>query len=749
MMVSNRMRTLLGTSMREKMHMHYLVRLRCRMFFEDDGGFSTVGMVLALLLTLSLMFSAAQVYRVQSAAADVQNVADAAALAAENQVAAFYIVVQVCDAAVLSLSLTGIAAMGLGVSALCTPATQPLAANLIDTGGKILEERNRFARQAAEGLNRIQETLPFLAAARAAAVVQANNAGGSGERGNEGRRTAYFGFAVLLPGKGEKISIAGLDDVQGVIGSVRENSSDIQEAAARAEEAAHEANEHKLRAFMADCGNSPGYCMHERAESLAKMEGASNPLYRSVDSWSFEVALKRARAYYVQRLSQEVPPSSSVSNQADSALRTRFYDYACKKMQEGYVHDDPTGPFSADFPLLPRNTDQMRSTDLYTERVYPISVDEQGNQLMHAWSGCPVARIQTMAGAGSVEQWEVQNLGQCPACEFSASSVGKIAAASSAIDNGFEYHYGIVAREARLYQEARERCAPASDAVKKPVENLMGRLKDLLAAVGGSRMHVAPPGRFGAVALVADTQGISAHDLVPTGFVSGSGSLGGRAALSAATLAQDDQDETNNVITSLLDGIADRTAGKGGFGGSIILDTWSAMLGAYSNGYDAMREGLKRAFGAMPLASESGLGVWAANLLQDSLESVGLEPAPLAAGKPVLVNTYHVASVDDGAVARNVVEAKVAYARLPGRGTGNPLSAVIDAAGSCAFDGIDAWEEDMVVASVELAGDEGPSIPVTFVLPPSSGESARGFLASAVQGLQGMASAVTGVRRWD
>ena len=74
-----------------------------RPFFEDDGGFSTVGMVLALLISVSLLIGATQVYKLRSVAADVQNVADACALAAEKQVASFCIVAQVCDSAVLSL----------------------------------------------------------------------------------------------------------------------------------------------------------------------------------------------------------------------------------------------------------------------------------------------------------------------------------------------------------------------------------------------------------------------------------------------------------------------------------------------------------------------------------------------------------------------------------------------------------------------------------------------------------------------
>ena len=76
---------------------------RTRCFHEDDGGFSTVGMVLALLISLALIFTSAQVYRIQSYSADIQNVADASVLAAENQVASFYVVGQVCDAVLAAL----------------------------------------------------------------------------------------------------------------------------------------------------------------------------------------------------------------------------------------------------------------------------------------------------------------------------------------------------------------------------------------------------------------------------------------------------------------------------------------------------------------------------------------------------------------------------------------------------------------------------------------------------------------------
>ena len=65
----------------------------------------------------------------------------------------------------------------------------------------------------------------------------------------------------------------------------------------------------------------PSYRMYERASALAGMSGSENPLFRSVDAWSFSVALKRAQAYYPRRLAVEVPADGSVEEQARSALR--------------------------------------------------------------------------------------------------------------------------------------------------------------------------------------------------------------------------------------------------------------------------------------------------------------------------------------------------------------------------------------------------------------------------------------------
>ena len=57
--------------------------------------------------------------------------------------------------------------------------------------------------------------------------------------------------------------------------------------------------------------------------------------------------------------------------------------------------------------------------------------------------------------------------------------------------------------------------------------------------------------------------------------------------------------------------------------------------------------GLKSAIDSLPLASESGLGQWAADLFESSLSALGLEPVDLSPQKATLINTAHIMSQDD------------------------------------------------------------------------------------------------------
>ena len=296
--------------------------MKDKSIFRDEEGSTTAGMAVALLVTLSLLFSAAQVYRIHAAGAEVQEVADAAACAALNPVAEFMVAVRVADAAVLSLTLLGDIAYGAGVVALCVPPAAELGSQLVSAGQKVIKARDAFSQKACEGLEALQRALPFLAAANGAAVAAANGEG-----------SGYAAMALLLPGEGSSIASGASAVEESMEEAVEAGKGELAEAASRAEEAARAAEEARARGFARDCGDNPSYCMYERAGRLAGLSGADNPLFASVDSWSFSVPLERARAYYRERLLSERPASGSAEEQARSALRKRFHKRAARGLR--------------------------------------------------------------------------------------------------------------------------------------------------------------------------------------------------------------------------------------------------------------------------------------------------------------------------------------------------------------------------------------------------------------------------------
>ena len=199
--------------------------MKGRSIFRDEKGSTTAGMAVALLVTLSLLFSAAQVYRIHAAGSEVQEVADAAACAALNPVAEFMVAVRVADAAVLSLTLLGDIAYGAGVVALCVPPAAELGSQLVSAGQKVLKARDALSQKACEGLGALQRALPFLAAANGAAVAAANGEG-----------SGYAAMALLLPGEGSSIASGASAVEESMEEAVEAGKGELAEAAGRAEE---------------------------------------------------------------------------------------------------------------------------------------------------------------------------------------------------------------------------------------------------------------------------------------------------------------------------------------------------------------------------------------------------------------------------------------------------------------------------------------------------------------------------------
>lgn len=709
-------------------HEHGLLR--------DEQGFTTTGMVLVLLITLSLIFMAAQVYRIDSAAAEVQDVADAAALAAETQVAEYMLVARLCDAVVLSLSLTGMVVFGLGIAALCTPFTAPFSVALFNAGRTVMQARDAFSERAVQVLDKLQRALPYFSAACAVAVAQANNADSDG--------AAYLGVALLVPMRGSIAGVSSDGQEEELMDDVEQDADEIRRKAEEAEEAAQEANRSKERAFARDCGDNPSYCMYERAQSLAGLSGSQNPLFTSVDTWSFSVALDRARTYYYIRAINEAPANASLDEQARSSLRARFYRYAERELAEGYVYESD-GSFDAYFPHLPQNTAEMRMTTLYTAAMFPVTTDDEGICTMHAWPGCPEAAATLELG--SIQQMEEGGYDTCPVCGFTAASMGSVAAASTSIDNGFEYHYDAVASEAAVYESARYRASEPKREVQDKVGAYLDELAEAMGAIVGKRIHVDPPGRYGAIALVVNSGSMDAAGLFGTRFVSGSATLGPRAAISASTLVDEGTEEGSTIITSLLDGLAGDAGAVSGVTG-IVLGCWSWLLTVYAGGQDALTGAVESGLDALPLVGESGLGSWVADALRDAVEAVGLEPAELGALKPVLVNSSHVAAKDDGAFGGKLVALKQTIYEHPLMST-DLFGSLLTGAEQSALSTIDSADGTIHVAEIELTGSDGTSIPVNIALPEPVKQAGVDFVTGLFASIRSFYVQTTGVRIWE
>ena len=699
----------------------------------DEEGFSTVGVALALLITLSLIFASAQVYRINSASSVIQETADAAALAAENVVAEYYIAARVCDALILSMTLTASIVAGAGVAALCIPQSAPMGGKLISIAEKIFKARHSFAAKSVEGLNNVQRSLTFLAAANSAAVVSAN-AQTDGDAG-------YFGFALLLPVKGEDIEAGASDKSDAAMTDVQKNKDELEDAAEKADKAAREANKAKEDGYEADCGKDPGYCMYERAKTLASLPDDKNPYYGTADAWSFSVALRRAQAYYPARLAAERPTGSSVSERANSELRKRFYRYATETVSKGYVKESADS-FSADFPLLPRNTSEMKETKLYTESVYPITTDGK-NKTMHAYSECP--RAADADSTGSIKDLDEGDFKTCSECEFTASSLGKVAAASSSIENGFECHYRKVAEAAQRYEKARSDQKPESDKAKGIARQAFGKLIEAMKQAASQRIDAKPPGRYGSVAIVATTKDLPADSGFESSFVKTGASLGTRAALSSAVLASDEPRETASVLSSRLDGFKGQGETLGVTGAGIVLDAWSSLLFSYTEGESAIEEGLHSLFDRLPLVGPSGLGKWASEKFESTVRGLGLKPAKLDAPKPILANSYHALSRDGGEFSARFLSVKKAAAQLTGQ---DLFSGALSVAEVYAIRKVRSIDDKIVIATIEPFGDAGPSLPVTITLPPTVKGTAEDLVSSLAARLRSIRATMTDVVQW-
>lgn len=600
--------------------------------FIEDSAYTTLSSAVVILVVLTLLFSSTAAIWSMSRAGDTQVAADSGALAGANVVSSYHTAATVVDASILSLGLAGFATIGTGLVAILIPGAEPVAGNMIDTGIEIIKTRNKFAKSASEGLQKIETALPYLIAARATQAVSARDTDS----------VTYTGTALAVPRTSES-DFAALEGSEISTDTIKGTSDDLERAAEELRKASEDTAKAKERAWLADCGGSDKgsvsscSCMWERAKSLADLSGAQNPHYASSVTWEPQVALDRAKAYYRQRLANEKPLGEGPEKQADSAARKVFFAYASEEVERAYI-TEKDGKVSARIPFLPRNPDEARTTELYTDARWPTSEVDKVTYL-HYGTDCPNYKKGKPGGLASVADFDGHET--CSECHFGVSSLGYVAIATTSVERGFEYHFDKFKEALEDYVDCRNKELELERQTEDEADRAGNAFDQAIKELSGERPRIAPPGRNGVVAFAVSGD-ITSPDQLNSSF-NAAVRLGDRGAISAAVLAPDEATAQNNVLSRFFSTLKERSGGVAGVLDG-VMDVWGRLLVGYGDIQgsadelmDEMIKGLGGGSGAL-----GSIASWLGDTVSASVAALGLELCDLRLRKPVLTDSANI-----------------------------------------------------------------------------------------------------------
>lgn len=663
------------------------------LFLRDDGGYTTVAVAVALLVSVSLVLCVASAEWTMARSGDVQPVADATAMAGANTVAAYVTVAQVMDACVLSMGLTGVAVLGAGLVMAAIPGVQAASPDVLDAGKSILEARTKFARSACEGLQKIEYGLPYLSVLNSASVVGANSTEGLG----------YLGVAIPFPQESQS-DFSSLDD--GASGDeVADQAERLRDATQRAEEAKERADEARRRGWEADCVDSPS-CLRSRAESLAGMWGSENPHADQPEYWDFGMPIRRSRAYYAHRIEQEGPTGPELDDLTNSRARSRYYEYALDMVNGAWYMEEPDGHVGLDLPHLARNSDEVRDTWLYEDPWWPCTYDEEEGSTLHSTLECPGATGE-LDGFGSVASVERGDVNMCDTCRMSVVDLGQVAAITSFSAYGYECYWQKIVESAWDYREARNEQADAENDMRQAAEDGKGAFERVLDQLRVPRPKICPPGAWGCVSVVVRPGGSAVPSELTDAFLTGA-ELPPGAAVAAATLAPDEETEGNDVLSRFFDGLGAHDEGSpGGFVLGSVTGLWGSLLLSYGSAYEGVGDAVGGFLDRIDGLFGGTVGAWLKQKVASIMEATGLEPGDLRLRKPVLVHTGKVlskAGLEPTGKVRDLVQS------LPDHGSPAELA---QAAGVWVWD--EVKDRKITIAELTIPGTE-VTIPITVDL---------------------------------
>lgn len=591
-----------------------------QLFYTEDG-YTTISVAVALLLSLSLIFSLSSIHYMSTHAADVQEVADACALAGSNCVAAFSTIVQVLDACVLSLGLCGMIVLAVGIVVSAIPFMRAFAPPIISAAHHIFQARATFAKSAYTGVAKLEKALPYIIAYNSASCAYANNT----------QHSPYVGMAIAYPFSSKSDFSALTKEIDDA--SMAEDAKKLEETTGEQEEAQKKADEAKRRAWEADCVDEPS-CMRSRVSKLSLLSDANNPSY-TFEAWKFEYARTRALRYYQARASQELPHSKTPDEYVRSCARKKFYMYAHAQLLKSHCKED--NPVDIALPMLPHNRKTLRATTLYSQKMWPCC-SEKGKLVVYCdASKCPKSP-STFVSLEDIEQERAT-----PAAQYGMSlkAMGSVASASTHISNGFEHYWKKVVEASAEYQIQIKKIEELERAKETSARDAHATYEHALQALALGRPSFCPPGAYGCIAFVTRPSQLRTPDMLGGSF-SSSAILPAGIALGAACLAPDEHTDNNDVLVRMADAINSQQFPLTATLIGNICSLWSKLLSAYGAAYANLSTIADDIFAGITNLGGSRVAGWLKSKISETIGGFGFEPVDLRVRKPVRVNSRYV-----------------------------------------------------------------------------------------------------------